>query len=139
MPLVAVAPVPPVSAPAASEAEQSPPAEAMDYLKKGRSRIAENRYREAVADLGKAIELDPSCAEAYNSRGYAYLREHEYTLAIADFTSAIRLNLNYANAYLNRGVARKLAGDAQGAKGDLQMARVLTTQVQLSPKPVKAE
>ena len=73
------------------------------------------------------------------ARGYAYLREHEYTQAIADFTSAIRLNLKYANAYLNRSVARKLAGDAEGAKGDLKMAHVLTAEAQASPKPVKAE
>jgi len=122
-----------------ADSGQSPGADATSYIKSGRSRIEQNRYQEAIADLGKAIELDPSCAEAYNSRGYAYLREHEYTQAIADFTSAIRLNIKYANAYLNRGVARKLAGDGQGAKGDLQMARMLTAQAQISPKPLKAE
>jgi tetratricopeptide (TPR) repeat protein len=128
------APVLAVSRPAVSEPGQSPAAEATDYIRRGRGRIAQNRYREAVADLSKAIDLDPSSAEAYNARGYAYLREHEYPQAIADFTSAIRLNLKYANAYLNRGVARKLAGDAQGAKGDLQIARMLAAELQNSPK-----
>jgi tetratricopeptide (TPR) repeat protein len=127
------------AAPSRAEAGQSTGAEATDYIKRGRSRIEQNHYQEAIADLGRAIELDPSCAEAYNSRGYAYLREHEFTQAIADFTSAIRLNIKYANAYLNRGVARKLAGDAPGAKGDLQMARMLTPPAQLTPKPLKAE
>ena len=88
--------------------------------------------------MGKAIELDPNCAEAYNSRGYAYLREHEYGRAIADFTSAIRFNVKYANAYLNRGVARKLAGDAQGAKADFQMAHTLTAEAQASAKAAQA-
>jgi tetratricopeptide (TPR) repeat protein len=137
--VLTAAPVPLASHPSGPEAAQSPAAQAAYYTRRGRNRVAENRYREAIAELAKAIELDPSCAEAYNSRGYAYLREHEYTSAIADFTSAIRLNLKYANAYLNRGVARKLAGDAQGAKGDLQMARVLTAQEQVAPKPLKAE
>jgi tetratricopeptide (TPR) repeat protein len=144
--VVAAAPVRPVSpqpapenAPPAAEGGQSQETEAASYIKKGRGQIAENRYREAITELGKAIELDPNCAEAYNSRGYAYLREHEYSRAIADFTSAIRLNAKYANAYLNRGVARKLAGDAQGAKGDLQMAHTLTAEAQASPKAAKAE
>jgi tetratricopeptide (TPR) repeat protein len=145
-PVVAAAPVRPVSqqtapeaAPPAADTTQPQGTEAASYIKKGRSQIAENRYREAITELGKAIELDPNCAEAYNSRGYAYLREHEYGRAIADFTSAIRLNVKYANAYLNRGVARKLAGDPQGAKGDLQMARTLTAEAQASPKAAKAE
>ena len=135
-PVPPAAPVPIVSRPAVSEPGQ---AQAMYYTRRGRSRIAQNRYQEAVADLGKAIELDPSCAEAYNSRGYAYLRERDYTQAIADFTSAIRLNVRYANAYLNRGVARKLAGDAQGAKGDLQTAAVLRAGLQNSPKSLDAK
>jgi tetratricopeptide (TPR) repeat protein len=129
----------PVSHPAGSETVQLLSAQALDYTNRGRDRIAQNRYREAITDLAKAIELDPSSAEAYNARGYAYLREHEYAQAIEDFTSAIRLNLKYANAYLNRGVARKLAGDAQGAKGDFQKARVLTAEAQVSLKPDKAE
>jgi tetratricopeptide (TPR) repeat protein len=144
--VVAAAPARPVSqqtapesAPPAAETGQSQETEASSYIKKGRSQIAQNRYQEAITELGKAIELDPNCAEAYNSRGYAYLREHEYGRAIADFTSAIRLNVKYANAYLNRGVARKLAGDAQGAKADFQMARTLTLEVQASPKAAKAE
>jgi tetratricopeptide (TPR) repeat protein len=139
VPVPVAAPVPPVSPPAVSKPGQSLAAEAMYYTRRGRSRIAQNRYQDAVADLGKAIDLDPSCAEAYNSRGYAYLREREYTQAIADFTSAIRLNVRYANAYLNRGVARKLAGDAQGAKGDLQTAAVLRAGLQISPKSLDAK
>jgi tetratricopeptide (TPR) repeat protein len=137
-PVPVAAPVPPVSRPA-SAGGQSLAAQATFYTRRGRDRIAQNRYQEAVADLGKAIELDPSCAEAYNSRGYAYLREREYTQAIADFTSAIGLNLRYANAYLNRGVARKLAGDAQGAKGDLQTAAVLMAGLRVSPKSLNAK
>jgi tetratricopeptide (TPR) repeat protein len=129
----------PEAAPPMEEAGQSQETEAASYIKKGRSQIGQDHYREAISELGKAIELDPNSAEAYNSRGYAYLREHEYGRAIADFTSAIRLNAKYANAYLNRGVARKLTGDAQGAKADLQMARTLTAEAQASPKSAKAE
>ena len=138
-PVPATPPLPPAPPPAGFQAGQPPAAQALYYANRGRSRLEQNHYQEAIADLAKAIELDPACAEAYNARGYAYLREHQYTQAITDFTSAIRLNLKYANAYLNRSVARKLAGDAEGAKGDLKMARVLTAEAQASPKPVKAE
>jgi tetratricopeptide (TPR) repeat protein len=138
-PVPATTPPPLAPRPAGSDAVQPPAGQAVYYANRGRDRIAQNHYQEAIAELGKAIELDPSCAEAYNARGYAYLREHNYTEAIADFTSAIRLNLKYANAYLNRGVARKLAGDAQGAKSDFQRARVLTPEAAISLKPVKAE
>ena len=49
-------------------------------------------YGQVIADLNKAIELDPDYARAYNNRGIAYTDQGDYARAIADLNKAIELN-----------------------------------------------
>jgi tetratricopeptide (TPR) repeat protein len=90
---------------------------------RGRRLLAEERFAEAIQQLGQAIKLDPSLSLAYNARGYALFRLRRYTEAIKDFDEAIRLNPKYANAYLNRSAARRMTGDKAGAEADQVKAR----------------
>ena len=50
------------------------------------------QYTEAIADLDKAIELDPKVAAAYTNRGIAKAHLKQYTEAIADLDKAIELD-----------------------------------------------
>ena len=59
----------------------------MAYLNKG-------QYDLAIADLSKAIELDPSLAEAYGNRAWAYKKQGKKAEAIADFEKFITLTDN---------------------------------------------
>ena len=50
------------------------------------------RYDEALADLTRAIELDPEKAWYVASRGRTYRLMERYDEALADFTRAIELD-----------------------------------------------
>jgi serine/threonine protein kinase/tetratricopeptide (TPR) repeat protein len=50
-----------------------------------------NRPDEALAQLSRAIELDPSCAAAWDGRGQAHAQMGQWQRAIADCSQAIEL------------------------------------------------
>ena len=50
------------------------------------------RYDEALADLNRAIELDPDDAGAFGRRGETYIALGNYDEALADLNRAIELD-----------------------------------------------
>jgi tetratricopeptide (TPR) repeat protein len=80
--------------------------------------MKEGKFAEAIPLLDEALRQEPGHALALNARGFCQLRLRQIDAAIADFTAAIQINPGYANAFLNRSAARRLAGDAAGAKAD---------------------
>jgi tetratricopeptide (TPR) repeat protein len=54
---------------------------------------AMERYDQALADLNRAIELNPENASALASRGETYRLMERYDEALADFNRAIELDL----------------------------------------------
>lgn len=67
------------------------------------------RYDEALAQLDRAIELEPLNAEAYHNRGLVHERRGEREAAIAEYRSALR----YQPEYPPSGAAlRRLTGSA---------------------------
>ena len=52
---------------------------------RGNAYLLLGRYDEAVADLTRALELDPASAFALRGRGNAYLLLDRYDEAVADF------------------------------------------------------
>jgi len=63
----------------------------------------DGQWELAIADLDKAIALNPDYALAYNNRGWVYNEKGRYKSAIADLTKAIELAPELAIAYCNRG------------------------------------
>ena len=59
----------------------------------------------ALADLTKALELDPRFAAAWVTRGEVKSNKGDNDGAIADYNEAIRLAPNYAAAFSHRGIA----------------------------------
>jgi tetratricopeptide (TPR) repeat protein len=53
---------------------------------------ATEEYNRAIADLTKAIELDPELASAYAMRGAAYAMKGEAAKAVSDLKKAIELS-----------------------------------------------
>lgn len=74
----------------------------------------------ALADINRAIRLDPNLAPAYDARGRAFRFNPDR--AIVDFNEAIRLDPRLARAYADRGAAYRLSGDADRALTDLNEA-----------------
>jgi len=86
------------------------------------------KYKEAIADLNKALEIDPKISSAFSFRGQAHFELGNYQQAINDYNKAIELNPKSAWAYYNRGLAYVNLGNYQQAIKDF------TKTIELNPK-----
>ncbi|HUQ38314.1 MAG TPA: tetratricopeptide repeat protein, partial [Aestuariivirga sp.] len=75
-----------------------------------------------IADLGKALVVNPNDSVLYNNRGLAYSEQGEYDRAIADLNKALELNPKFEAAYYNRGLANYNKGSYERAIADFDMA-----------------
>ena len=75
-----------------------------------------------IADLDRAIELDPGLAKAWANRGLAWIDKRGWDRAIADLDRAIALDPRLASAWGARGSARLEKGDRDGAIADISRA-----------------
>lgn len=69
---------------------------AIEYSKKG-------EFDSALAEINKAIELNPNCGDSYRIRGVIYSNRGEAEKSMADFNKAIELNPEDYKSYHNRG------------------------------------
>lgn len=100
-----------------------------DYIASAAQKQDKGDDRGAVADLDRAIQLDPNHAEAYNNRGYFKSKLADIQGALADYNRAIQLNPKYAAVYSNRGLLKTdNLQDIQGGLADYNRA------IQLNPK-----
>jgi len=98
------------------------------YLNSAENRMRTGNIDGALADLTRAIALDPKNADVYRYRGLLRIEQGNHALAIADFTQAIALNGKKAENYVYRSAAKRQSGDADGAIADARRA------VELEPK-----
>jgi serine/threonine protein kinase/tetratricopeptide (TPR) repeat protein/class 3 adenylate cyclase len=82
----------------------------------------------ALADLGRAIEIDSRSTSSYYSRGMIWSRQGNLERAIADFTQVTQLNPKYAPGFYQRGIAWARQGDLRRAIEDF------TRSIECSPK-----
>ncbi|NNU33548.1 tetratricopeptide repeat protein [Mucilaginibacter sp. S1162] len=82
-------------------------------------------YKGAIADLKKALAINPNDAVAYVNLGNSYIFSANYGTAIQYYNEAIKLNPDYANAYNTRGIAKYFYGDKKGACVDINKAASL--------------
>jgi len=76
---------------------------------------------QALAELAKAIGLDPDFEEAHRLRGTIHQIIGRHDLAVADFTQAIRIE-PYLFTFAERGTSRMMCDDWDGALKDLNEA-----------------
>lgn len=113
----------------AAEPKMGPnPKNAEGYASRGTARERNGDVSGAIADFGRAIELDPKSASAYDSRGLAKRDKRDFEGAIADLNRAIELNPNDHEFYDDRGLAKRVKGDNDGAIADY------TKSIALDPK-----
>lgn len=77
---------------------------ANDFYVKGREKVLEGKFAEAVPYFTKMIRLQPEDHFGYLMRASAQSQSGNYTVAIADFIEGIRLKPNSADAHCDLGI-----------------------------------
>jgi tetratricopeptide (TPR) repeat protein len=101
---------------------ETPGNRAIAYNNLGAAYREKGEQDRAVADYGRALELNPKYASAYNNRGVAYRDKGEYDRAVADYGRALELNPNDDDVYYNRGLAYRDKGEYDRAIADYSRA-----------------
>ena len=91
------------------------------YLNRGLAEHGASHRVEALADLGKALDLDPNLTRAYNARGQIYLENGDVRKTIRDCSRSIQVNPT-VDAYYQRGEAYEKLGEHQKAIADFDAA-----------------
>jgi serine/threonine protein kinase/Flp pilus assembly protein TadD len=103
---------------ARAAAEAVPPRTARDHYLLAAARARQGRDADAVAELDRAIELNPRHYWSLTLRGICHLEMGKPTEAVADFAACTGLWPEFAWSYFNLAYARAKAGDRDGAVGD---------------------
>ncbi len=100
---------------------------ALDYVNRGFTYDQLQRYKEALVDYERAIQLDHTLIQIYYNRGLTYRNLHRNNEALADYNWAIQLDPTYAPAYNDRGITYYNLGQYEEALTDYDRA------IQLDP------
>ena len=114
----------PPGAPAAVPAPPSPdePKDADGYSRRGQAFVARRDYARALADLSRAVELDPQNARFLRERAQLRLLTRQPFLAMADLDAVLKLTPDDAEAHLLRAGLRGSGRDRAGQEADLDAA-----------------
>ena len=96
------------------------PDNAFTYCDRAAQYAKQYELDKAIADYGRAIELNPCLASAYLGRGEVYGKQKRWNAAIADLNRAVDLDPGQAAAYDNRGRTYGERRDWQRALADFQ-------------------
>jgi tetratricopeptide (TPR) repeat protein len=114
---------PPADATAAPQPLQAGPLDAAGYARRGSASAARREYTSALADLTRAIELDPTQADYFYERGSAYAAANQADEALEDYGQAIKLKPDDVQALMARAALHARRNDPAEAIGpDLDAA-----------------
>ncbi|MCA2768538.1 MAG: tetratricopeptide repeat protein [Microcystis sp. M152S2] len=105
---------------------------ALWYVIRAKYYFFQQKYKLALDDYNKAIELNPNFAMAYSVRALHYSSQQKYDLALDDHNKAIELNPNYGLYYRGRGVLYRLQEKYELALADFNKA------IDINPNDAKA-
>jgi len=116
----------PGSAAAAGAGSQAAPEGQLDaagFARRGSASASRRDYEHAIADLTKAIELDPTQADFFYQRGTAYGADNQPDKALEDLSQAIKLKPDDLPALLARAELHARRSDpAELVTADLDAA-----------------
>jgi len=98
------------------------------YFNSACTKLGDNDYENAIADLSKTIQLFPSVAYYYVYRGVAHKYCKHETEATADFAKANQLNPNMDFFYYNSSRAKLLSANYSDALEDIDQAIELNSE-----------
>jgi tetratricopeptide (TPR) repeat protein len=109
----------------ATEIIDTCPSHALAYAVRGTAHRKCGEYSLAIADLDRAIELDPKIADAYTQRAFAY-QQGKLNISsqqiLDDLNRAIELDTNTALPYILRGNELEKRNDHDAAIADYDKA-----------------
>jgi tetratricopeptide (TPR) repeat protein len=100
----------------------SPARQAPLYSDRGVAKWRLKQTDAALADLNKAVSLNPDYAPAYNNRGTVYMDLNRIEDAHRDFDKAISLSPAFGAAYSNRANANQRLNRLEAAENDFRKA-----------------
>jgi hypothetical protein len=114
---------------------------ALIHIKQGDGYAAKGQAEQAIAEYGKAIELNHKAAAAYSGRGTVYFGQSQWTSAIDDFSTAVELDPDLAdNLNLKRIISYDNRGQECSANGRYDLAvHAFTKAIELDPDSASAE
>jgi tetratricopeptide (TPR) repeat protein/predicted aspartyl protease len=97
--------------------------DAAGYARRGSASVSRREYQPALADLSKAIELDPAQPDYFYERGRAYWANNQADKALEDFGQAIKLKSDDVPALMARAELHARRNDpADTIRPDLDAA-----------------
>jgi tetratricopeptide (TPR) repeat protein len=105
-----------------SDAPQDAPGDAADYERRGAASVARHDFEHGLADLSKAIELNPAESEYYFRRAMAYRQNDKPALALADLDHVLTERTDFIDAYIERADLRLRQKSLAEAIADLDAA-----------------
>jgi hypothetical protein len=92
------------------------------YLMANECVLKFNDRRSAIANLDKALKLDPEMVEALMRRAHLRVEGNDYEAAVKDYTAVLKIKRKSFSAYYHRGRTKLLLLDYTGAYNDLLAA-----------------
>ncbi len=102
-------------------------ADAKPYVQRGIRHYRQKNYTEALAELNKAVAIDPQSAEAHYLRGRTLLGLGKVEQGADDFKTAVKLKPDYSEAYDHLGWLAAKQGQVEEGIG------YLTKSIELKP------
>ena len=102
------------------ENELAPALSAVVHKHRGMAYFSESRYDEAIADFGRALELNPQCYKSAYFRGVTRSVTGEYGAGIDDFSRSLRINPYQFFALYRRAQCYWHIGDFPKALADCE-------------------
>jgi lipoprotein NlpI len=99
---------------------------AIAFHNRGIARTGMGEHDAAIADLDRAILINPNAAGAFTSRGIAWHSHGDFARAIVDYDAALRMNPRDFSVANHRGQARYFLGEFALAARDFSLAARLS-------------
>jgi tetratricopeptide (TPR) repeat protein len=101
---------------------------AVAYQQRAFSYANDQRFQDAMNDLGEAIKIKPGDARAYEQRAAIEMKINDYDRALADYEMAIKANPGEIRYHLYRGYIYELRGDLQNAMANTDAALKISSK-----------
>ncbi|MFA7381349.1 MAG: tetratricopeptide repeat protein [Bacteroidia bacterium] len=107
--------------------QNKPLTSASEYNFRGIDKAKAGKFKEAIIDFDKAIELNPT-GQIYYNRAYSKSMIGDFVGAINDFDKTIEVKYRLAEAYFERGYCKDQINNSEGAIDDFTKAIELNSE-----------